>query len=327
MIKAEQAATTTTATKKASLTINWQRFKPSEQTLIHIILLILLLIMLLPLLWMVGTSLKSDTEATPASLSGKNKDLGTLVSLFWPDGFHFENYSKAWFGKYSSRVPDVGFLDAPFTRYFFNSLLVGVIETAGVLFTSILAGYAFARMEFWGKGFLFGFILATLAIPHEASYIPNLIVVSQLGQVASWLGTGTYTSLFLPWIASAFYIFLLRQFFLSIPNELYEAAQLDGSSEVGFLWRVAIPLATPAIFTVALFAFLGNWNAFLWPLIAAPNIPVVQTGLRQFVGNNEVATQWNLMMAAATMVIIPIVVIYFLVQKRFIEGISRTGLK
>jgi multiple sugar transport system permease protein len=145
--------------------------------------------------------------------------------------------------------------------------------------------------------------------------------------LAGWLGTNTYTALFLPWLASAFYIFLLRQFFMSIPQELYEAAQLDGITELGFLWRIAIPLSTPAILTVALFAFLGNWNAFLWPLIAAPNIPVVQTGLRTFVGNSDVATEWNLLMAAATIAIFPIVVLYFLVQRRFIEGVSRTGFK
>ncbi|HEX2911193.1 MAG TPA: carbohydrate ABC transporter permease [Chloroflexia bacterium] len=299
----------------------------SDQWLYHAVLIFLLVLMLLPFIWMLATALKSDYASTPASLTGQKKDLGTLFSLFWPGEFHFENFTKAWTGKYSTRVTDTGFFDAPFTQYFFNSLVVGVLETAGVLFTSILAAYAFARMEFWGKSILFTFILATMAIPHEATYIPNLVIVSQLGQLVSWLGTNSYTALFLPWIASAFYIFLLRQFFMSIPQELYEAAQLDGIGELGFLWRIAIPLSSPAILTVALFAFLGNWNAFLWPLIAAPNIPVVQTGLRLFVGNTEVATQWNLLMAASTIVILPIVVLYFLVQQRFIEGISRSGLK
>jgi multiple sugar transport system permease protein len=304
-----------------------RRFKLPDQLLLHLVIIILMIFMLLPFFWMVGTALKPDADATPTSLSGKGKDIGTLVSLFWPREFHFENFVKAWNGKYSDRIPDVSFFEAPFTRYFFNSLVVGVIETVGVLFTSILAAYAFARMEFWGKGFLFGFILATLAIPHEATYIPNLVIISQLGQIASWLGTNSYTALFLPWLGSAFFIFLLRQFFMALPQELYEAAQLDGITELGFLGRIAIPLSMPAILTVALFAFLGNWNSFLWPLIAAPNIPVVQTGLRTFVGNPEVQTEWNLLMAAATIVILPIVVLYFLVQRRFIEGVSRTGIK
>ncbi len=301
--------------------------KLPDQLGLHIVLLVILFFMLLPFIWMVGTALKPDVDATPSSLSGKGKDIGTLVSLFWPREFHFENFVKAWNGKYSAAIPDVSFFDAPFTRYFFNTIVVGVAETVGVLFTSILAAYAFARMEFWGKGFLFGFILATLAIPHEATYIPNLVIISQLGQIASWLGTGTYTALFLPWLGSAFYIFLLRQFFMALPQELYEAAQLDGITELGFLGRIAVPLSMPAILTVGLFAFLGNWNAFLWPLIAAPNIPVVQTGLRTFVGNADVQTEWNLLMAAATIVILPVVLVYFLVQRRFIEGVSRTGIK
>ena len=304
-----------------------RRFKLPDQLGLHLLLIVMALFMLLPFFWMVGTSLKPDADANANGLSGSSKDFGTFFNLFWPREFHFENYVKAWTGKYNNSVKDVGFLDAPFTRYFFNSLVVGLAETAGVLFTSILAAYAFARMEFVGKNFLFAFILATLAIPHEASYLPNLVIVSQLGQVVGWLGTNTYAALFLPWIASAFYIFLLRQFFMSVPTELYDASRLDGISEIGFLWRIAVPLSTPAIFTVALFAFLGNWNAFLWPLIAAPNIPVVQTGLRQFVGNSEVQTEWNLLMAASTIVIIPIVILYFLVQRRFIEGISRTGIK
>lgn len=302
-------------------------FKLPDQLLLHIVIIAILFFMLLPFIWMLGTALKPDADATPTSLSGKGKDIGTLLTLFWPREFHFENFVKAWNGKYSASVPDVSFFDAPFTRYFLNTIIVGVAETVGVLFTSILAAYAFARMEFWGKGFLFGFILATLAIPHEATYIPNLVIISQVGQVVSWLGTGTYAALFLPWLGSAFYIFLLRQFFMALPQELYDAAQLDGITELGFLGRIAIPLCTPAIMTVGLLAFLGNWNAFLWPLIAAPNIPVVQTGLRTFVGNADVQTEWNLLMAAATIVIFPIVALYFLVQRRFIEGVSRTGIK
>ena len=302
-------------------------FKLPDQLFLHILLIVILFFMLLPFIWMVGTALKPDADATPTSLSGTEKNIGTLVSLFWPREFHWENFVKAWNGKYSANVPDVSFFDAPFTRYFFNTIIVGVAETVGVLFTSIMAAYAFARMEFWGKGILFGFILATLAIPHEATYIPNLVIISQLGQIASWLGTNSYTALFLPWLGSAFYIFLLRQFFMALPQELYEAAQLDGISELGFLGRIAIPLSMPAVLTVGLFAFLGNWNAFLWPLIAAPNIPVVQTGLRTFVGNADVQTEWNLLMAAATIVILPSIILYFVVQRRFIEGVSRTGIK
>ncbi len=322
MIKAGPLENSAAATARPA-----RAFKLPDQLFLHILLIAILFVMLLPFVWMVGTALKPDADATPTSLSGSEKNIGTLVSLFWPREFHFENFVKAWNGKYSPNVPDVSFFDAPFSRYFFNTIVVGVAETVGVLFTSILAAYAFARMEFWGKGLLFTFILATLAIPHEATYIPNLVIISQLGSVVSWLGTNSYAALFLPWLGSAFYIFLLRQFFMALPQELYEAAQLDGITELGYLGKIAIPLSMPAVMTVALFAFLGNWNAFLWPLIAAPNIPVVQTGLRTFVGNADVQTEWNLLMAAATIVILPIVILYFLVQRRFIEGVSRTGIK
>lgn len=325
MISTETAPVTKTESKPVA---SQNGFKLPQQLPLHIGLIFLLFFMLLPFVWMIGTSLKSDLDSTPTSLSGKSKDLGVFFTLLWPsDKLHLDNYADAWTGRYSDTLPPKSFLESPFFQYMWNSTLVGVIQTIGVLVTTVLAAYAFANLNFWGKNILFAFILATLAIPHEASYIPNLVIVSQLGQVAGWLGTNTYAALFLPWLASAFYIFLLRQFFMTIPKDLHEAAQLDGISEIGYLWKIAVPLAMPAILTVALFTFMGNWNAFLWPLIAAPNIPVVQTGLRQFLGNTEVATQWNLMMAASTIVILPIVILYFLVQKRFIEGISRSGIK
>jgi multiple sugar transport system permease protein len=323
MISSESVPVTKTATASA----RQRRVFNLDELPLHIILLVLLVLMLLPFVWMLATSLKSDLNSTPTSLSGKSRDFGTFTSFFVPDVWQWVNYSDAWRNNYGPSARQYGLFDAPFAGYFFNSIVVGVVQTLGVLVTSILAGYAFARMQFWGKGILFAFILATLAIPHEASYIPNLVIVSLLGQAAGVLGANTYTALILPWIASAFYIFLLRQFFMTIPIELYEAAQLDGISELGYLWRIAVPLATPAVLTVALFTFMGSWNAFMWPLIAAPNIPVVQTGLRTFLGNTEVATQWNLMMAAATIVIVPVVIFYFLVQKSFLEGISRTGIK
>jgi multiple sugar transport system permease protein len=298
------------------------------QVLLHIILIVLLILMLLPFFWMLATSLKPEADATPAGLSGEDKSIGRLISFFWPRELHFENYVNAWNGNYGTSAPKPKtFFDAPFTKYFINSIIVGVVQTIGVLITSTLAAYAFARMQFWGSGLLFGFILATLAIPHEASYIPNLVIVTQLGNLWQPLGSNTYTALFLPWIASAFYIFLLRQFFKSLPNELYEAGQLDGLTDLGYLWKIAIPLSMPAVLTVALFAFQGSWNAFLWPLIAAKDIPVIQTGLRTFLGNPEVGTQWDLLMAAATIGILPMVLLYFLVQRRFIEGVSRTGIK
>ncbi len=303
--------------KSARPDLKWLKDLP-----LHLLLVLILLLILLPFFWMIGTSLKPDRDATPAALNNvTDHSVGTFLGIFVPKELHFENYANAWTGRYNAGVKEVSFLDAPFTQYFRNSIIVGVIETLGVVATSTLAAYAFARMQFWGKNLMFAFILATLAIPHEANYLPDIVIVSSLGL------SGTIIALFLPWMASAFYIFLIRQFFMSLPQELYEAGELDGLTDFGYLWRIAIPLSMPAILTVALFAFLGNWNSLLWPLIAAPNVPVVQVGLSQFVANGDTQQQWDLLMAASTIVILPIVVLYFVVQRRFIEGIARTGIK
>ncbi len=288
---------------------------------IHLILIVILLIVLYPFIWMIGTSLKPAKDANPAALNGSEHSISTFLNIFWPREFHFENYADAWTNHYSPTAPPHNFFDAPFFDYFRNSIIVGVVETLGVIITSTLAAYAFARMQFWGKNILFAFILATLAIPHEANYLPDVVIITLLGL------SGTIVALFLPWMASAFYIFLIRQFFMSLPQDLYEAGAMDGLTELGYLWRIAIPLSMPAILTVGLFAFLGNWNALLWPLIAAPNFPVVQVGLSSFLANGDTQQQWDLLMAGSTIVILPIVVLYFLVQRRFIEGIARTGIK
>jgi multiple sugar transport system permease protein len=292
-----------------------------EQLPIHIMLIVILVFMLLPFAWMVATSLKPDAEATPQSLSGLDKSVGRFLNFFWTSSPQFQNYSDAWQGRYNERLPTLAFFDAPFTKYFLNTLISGALRTVGVLITSILAAWAFARFDFWGKSILFGLILTTLAIPDEAQVIPNLVIVKLLGL------SNTFGALVVPWLASAFYIFLLRQFFLSIPQELYEAGQIDGVKDLGFLWRIGIPLSMPAILTCTLFSFLSTWNAFLWPQVSAPNIPVVQVGLLTFIGNTEVLTQWNLLMAAAMIVTLPIVVLYFMVQRTFIEGVSRSGIK
>jgi multiple sugar transport system permease protein len=298
-----------------------RRNKWLEQIPLHFVLIVLLVVMLLPFVWMTATSLKPDVEATPTSLSGVDKSVGRFLSFFSTGNPQFQNYSDAWQGRYSDRLPALAFFDAPFAKYFLNTIISGALRTVGVLITSILAAWAFARFDFYGKGILFGLILATLAIPDEAQVIPNLVIVKLLGL------SNTFGALVVPWLASAFYIFLLRQFFMSIPQELYEAGQLDGLKDLGFLWRIAIPLSMPAILTCVLFSFLSTWNAFLWPQVSAPNIPVVQVGLLTFVGNAEVLTQWNLLMAAAMIVTLPIVLLYFLVQRTFLEGVARTGIK
>jgi len=310
------AATRTTLIQSGSLN-RWLRKVP-----LHLLLIILLIIMLTPFIWMIGMSLKPDAEATPNALDGVNRDLGTLTGFFWPKGgIQFQNYADAWTGNFASSVIKHDFFDAPFTGYYVNSLVSAFGTVFGVLITSTLAAFAFARMDFFGKNILFVFLLATLTIPSEATYLPNLVIVSNLGL------TNNLLALIVPWTASVFSIFLLRQFFMSIPLELYEAGQLDGLSELGYLWKIALPLSSAAVLTSALFSFMGSWNSVLWPLIASPGTPTVQLGLKIFISNGDTQTQWNLLMAGSTIAILPIVVLYFFVQRRFIEGIARSGIK
>ncbi|MBM3135744.1 MAG: carbohydrate ABC transporter permease, partial [Chloroflexi bacterium] len=194
--------------------------------------------------------------------------------------------------------------------------------TLGVIITSVLAAYAFARMRFWGKNILFGLFLATMMIPFEVTLIPNYIIVT------NWLHWyNTYLALIIPWAASVFNIFLLRQFFLSMPKELYEATLLDGGTHFQFLWKVAMPLAVPAIITIGIFSFLGSWNSLLWPLIVTSSrlMRPIQVGLSAF--QTEAGSYYNQMMAAATLAVLPVVIVFLIAQKQFVEGIARTGLK
>lgn len=260
----------------------------------------------LPFMWMLVTSLKSTADAAtfPSGTS-----LRELVGVFVPQGWHFENYVEAWNA-------------APFGRYFLNTVIVAFGTTAGVLITSVLAAYAFAKMKFAGSGVLFLLVLATMMIPHEATYIPNFVIARQL----DWYNN--YKGLILPWIASAFSIFLLRQFFKAIPNEMYEAAQLDGCTRFRFLWQFVLPLSKPALITAGLSTFIASWNSLFWPLVIIkdPQMFVLQRGLSEFV-NGEHGVDYNLLMAASAFTVLPIVILYFFAQKQFVEGIASSGLK
>ncbi len=274
--------------------------------LTHIILSLGVLVVALPFIWMIVTSLKTygDSAAFPAG-----KSLGDLFSVFIPKGLHFENYADAWNA-------------APFGTYFVNTSIVAVGTTTGVLITSVFAAYAFAKIDFKGSAVLFMLVLSTMMIPHEATYIPNFVIAKNLG----WYNT--YTGLIVPWIASPFSIFLLRQFFRAIPNEMYEAAQLDGCSRFRFLWQFMVPLSKPALITAGLNSFIASWNSLLWPLIITQtdNMSVLQRGLSEFL-NGEHGIEFNLLMAASAFTVLPIVVLYFFAQKQFIAGIATSGLK
>lgn len=264
--------------------------------LVHAVLLASVAVMLLPYYLMVVTSVKPIRE------------IFTDPFTWIPSRLAWENYVDAW-------------NHAPFARYFLNSTIISVAETVGVLVTSALAGYAFARMRFAGREVLFVLFLGTIMVPGEVQLVPNYITIARLG----WLNT--YNALIIPWLSSVFGIFFMRQFFSTIPQELQDAATIDGASHWTFLWRVVVPLSKPAFITVALLSFLGSWNALTWPLIVTntPEMRPIMVGLLSF--SNEWGTQPRLLMAAATFSAAPVLVLFFVLQRYFIQGIARAGMK
>lgn len=267
--------------------------------LIHGILLFGVFGMIFPFLWMISTSFKDSIEIIKNPYS------------FLPQGFKWQNYVKAWNAQ-------------PFGRYFINTIGTSVVTTAGQLLTSALAAYAFAFFHFPFKTVLFFIFLGTMMIPQQALLIPNYVILARLGWCS---GPSTYLGLVVPWLASVFGIFLLRQFFMTLPRDLYEAARIDGCTKLGFFFRILLPLSVPSLVTVGIFTFLGTWNSFLWALMVASekDYYTLQVGLSYFASDS--GTEWHLLMAAATFSILPLVIIYLMAQKHFIEGIARTGMK
>ncbi len=229
-----------------------------------------------------------------------------------PSSINVSNYLLAWTG-------------APFARYFFNSLVVSTSITLTQSVTSILAAYAFARLSFPGRNFFFALFLATLMIPSYVVLIPNYLTLSRFNLI------NTYWALILPFIASGFSVFLIRQHFKSIPKDLEDAAMIDGANHWIILWRIFVPLAKASIATAALFTFLGEWNAYLWPLIVTDtdSMRTVQIGLASFqaVSEEEGLTNWPVMLAASVIVLIPTLIAFALAEKQLVKGVTLSGLK
>jgi len=262
----------------------------------YVLLIVMSVITVFPFVWMVGTSLKTTQEifAFPPTL--------------WPAEPQWQNFPAV-----LERVP--------FLRFYWNSIVVTGILTISQVATAALAGYAFARIAFPFKNLLFGAYLATLIIPNQVTMLPLFLLVSRFG----WIDT--YQGLTVPFLANAFAVFFLRQFFLTIPRELEEAARIDGAGRIRVLFQIVLPLARPALSTITLFIFLSEWDNYLWPLIAT-NSEAMRTlpiGLRFFV--EESGSQLHLMMAGAVMAVVPILLLFFMAQKQFIEGIAMTGSK
>lgn len=222
--------------------------------------------------------------------------------------FEFSNFLKA-------------FQKVPFGLYFKNTIYVSVLSLVGVLFTSLLAAYAFARMEFKGRDFFFFLFLSMMMVPQPIYMISSYVLLDKL----NWLDT--YNALIIPWTANIFTIFLFRQHFKALPKELFDAASIDGCSTFGMLWRIVVPLSKPIIATASIFSLISSWNSFMWPLVMInrPELRVLQVGLSYF--NQEASTQTTLLMAASTFSIVPILILFFFAQKQIIASYAKTGLK
>ncbi len=250
--------------------------------------------------------------------------LGTLQSVFvfppilYPL-WHWENYVVA-----VGLLPDPSsgdYLQIPWLRYFLNTVIVAAGTTGLVVLTSVLAGYAFASMPFPGKRVIFGLVLAIYMVPTEVTLVPNFIILANL----HWIDS--YQAQIVPFGASVFGIFLMRQFFLGLPDDLWEAAQLDGARHLRFLWSIAAPLARPPMVTIALFQLVNSWNAFLWPLIVTNSDAYrpVQVGLQAF--SYADATNPVLHAAGSLMVTLPILIVFLLAQRQIIGGIAASGIR
>lgn len=265
---------------------------------IYVVLIIGAIISLFPFFWMVSQSLMT---------------LGETLQVRWlPAVPQWHNYAEAW-----NR--------ARFGDYFLNSTWVTLGTIIGILITSILAAYAFARIEFPGRNLFFTLFLATMMVPESVTLIPNLFMVR--GKIIPWGNwNDTFWVLTVPFMANAFSIFLLRQFFQQVPNELWDAARIDGAGHMRFLTQIVLPISTAPIVTVILFAFTGAWNAFSWPLIVTGRKwRTLMVGLYNFV--SEAGTETQLLMAGAVISLIPILILYIFTQKQFTQGIATTGFK
>ncbi|WP_151523842.1 carbohydrate ABC transporter permease [Serinicoccus kebangsaanensis] len=264
---------------------------------LYLLLTVALLVVITPFIWMVLGSFKTNAE------------LRQVPPTWWPENATLENFRQLF-----SRLS--------FGTYFRNSTVVAVVVTVGNLLFCSMVGYALAMLRFRGKRLIFALILGTLMIPGVVTFVPLFVLVANLGLV------DTLPGLFLPFLVGPFGVFLMRQFVLGLPKDLVEAARIDGAGEFRIFFQVILPLLTPALATLGILTFLGSWNNFLWPLVVAQTndtytLPVALA--LYSTGQNE--QQYGLLMAGATIVVLPVLVVFLIFQRRFIQGIATTGIK
>lgn len=274
--------------------------KTVTSLLAHAALWFACLVFLIPVWGMFATSLK--TEAQIARVE-------ELPWMLWPRPFHPANYVHV-------------FELIPFARYFANTLYVTLLSVIGTAFSCSCAAYAFSRLRWPGRDLLFGALLATMMLPPQVTLVPQFLIFSSLGWV------NTYKPLWVPtFFGTAFFIFLLRQFFLTIPKDLEEAAEIDGCGHIRIFWKILLPLLKPALMAVVIFQFLASWNDFVGPLVYLnrADMLTMSVGLQAF--KTLHGAQWGLLMAAATVMTLPVLLLFFAAQRSFIEGVTLTGLK
>ena len=271
--------------------IGWRLF-------IWLLLLVVAVIMILPFLWMISSSLKLEQRVFQ------------YPPQWIPDPIQWINYFEA-------------LTVRPFHIYFRNTMIIAVFNQIAILLTASFCAYGFARLEFPSRDFWFGIVLATMMLPYFVVMVPHFIIFSRLG----WIDT--FLPLTVPFFfgGGAFNIFLFRQFFRTLPKELSDAARIDGCSEFGIYWRIVLPLSAPVFITVAIFTFLYTWNDFIGPLLylSSPDNLTVALGLSGFRG--AMRNQWHLLMAASTAMTLPVVILFFILQRYFIRGVVMSGLK
>lgn len=272
----------------------------------HLLLMPLALLFVLPLVQMVLTSLMDDSE------------INRFPPRFWPSSV---DLGQSGAGKQIAGGYIGLFTDVPVGRWLLNSVIVSGVAVPSHLVLCSMAGYGFARLRWHGRSVSFFLILGTIMIPTQLLLVPTYVMFSRLGLV------DTLAAAFVPWLASAFGIFLMRQFFLSLPSELEDAARIDGCTTFGVFWRIVLPLARPALATLTVFTLLGAWNDLIWPLIAISSEQnyTIQLGLANFQGTRR--TQWSLLMSGNVVATMPLVVAFLLAQRHFVATMTFSGLK
>ena len=262
----------------------------------YFLLVIFAIITVFPFYWMISSSLKSGFEViqTPPTML--------------PEKVMWSNYSTA-------------FSMAPFGRYFINTIIVTALSIISTVVISILSAFAFSHLEFKGRDLMFAIFLASMMIPGEVLIVTNFKTISNLG----WIDT--YRALFVPYMANVLYIYMLREFFLTVPKQLYYAAKVDGAGDWKFLWSILVPIAKPSIITICILVGINSWNAFLWPLLVTNSVEMrlVANGLTAF--QSDAGNSYELLMAASTIITLPIVLVYIFLHKKIMSGISIGGIK